>query len=199
APPGRIQRNLLADSLSHEEAAFVFRVPASSFKAGPARVHDAFSSLAMGDCAACEVAQCAHLGVCLRGGAVHPGELLVHAAAPPRGLLSIGLVIDDLIFLEKALASRVGEGLGKGGPSLGRRRLDAALEAYRRALTTAQLLESLVGSWLSVFLLRRRLLASMVHVFSAVRGLGPNDIIRLSPELAAELSSFMLLGSPEKV
>ncbi|CAE7512666.1 unnamed protein product [Symbiodinium sp. KB8] len=61
-------------------------------------------------------------------------------------------------------------------------------------LTTAQLLESLVGSWLSVFLLRRRLLASMVHVFSAVRGLGPNDIIRLSPELAAELSSFMLLG-----
>ena len=241
APPGRIQRNLLADSLSHEEAAFVFRVPASSFKAGPARVHVAFSSLAMGDCAACEVAQCAHLGVCLHG----IGELLVHAAAPPRGLLSIGLVIDDLIFLEKALASRVGGDPGKGVPSLGRRRLDAALDAYRRAplkvsedkvfsdstkasfwgitvhgesgwvrpnperlwplmlitsrvvqlgLATAQLLESLVGSWLSVFLLRRRLLASMVHVFSAVRGLGPNDIIRLSPELAAELSSFMLLG-----
>ena len=245
APPGRIKRNLLADSLSHEEAAFVFRVPASSFKAGPARVHVAFSSLAMGDCAACEVAQCAHLGVCLRGGALHPGELLVHAAAPPKGLLSIGLVIDDLIFLEKALASRVGDGLGKGEPSIGRLRLDAALDAYRRAplkvsedkvfsdstkasfwgitvhgvsgwvrpnperlwplvlitsrvvqlgLTTAQLLESLVGSWLSIFLLRRRLLASMVHVFSAVRGLRPNDIIRLSPELAAELSSFMLLG-----
>ncbi|CAE7260782.1 unnamed protein product [Symbiodinium microadriaticum] len=51
-PPGRIRRNLLADHLSHEEAAFVFRVPVESF----------------------------------------------------RGLLSVGLVIDDLIFLEKALA-----------------------------------------------------------------------------------------------
>ncbi|CAE7267590.1 unnamed protein product [Symbiodinium microadriaticum] len=199
----------------------------------------------MGDCAACEVAQCAHLGVCLRGRAIHPGELLVHAVSPPRGLLSVGLVIDDLIFLEKGLAARQSDSTGGKAPSLGRLRLDAALKAYREAplkvsddkvfcdvtkasfwgitvhgesgwvrpnperlwplvlitsrviqlgLTTAQLLESLVGSWLSVFLLRRRLLASMVHVFSVVRGLGPNDIIRLSPELAAELGSFMLLG-----
>ena len=245
APPGRIRRNLLADDLSHEEAAFVFRVPVESFKSGPARVHVAFSSLAMGDCAACEVAQCAHLGVCLRGRAIHPGELLVHAVAPPRGLLSVGLVIDDLIFLEKAMARGEPGSTKSKAPSLGRLRLDAALKAYREAplkvsddkvfcdatkasfwgitvhgesgwvrpnperlwplvlitsrviqlgLTTAQLLESLVGSWLSVFLLRRRLLASMVHVFSAVRGLGPNDIIRLSPELAAELASFMLIG-----
>ena len=34
----------------------------------------------------------------------------------------------------------------------------------------------------------------MVHVFAAARGLGPNDIIRVSPELAGELASFMLLG-----
>ena len=106
APPGRVKRNLLADSLSHEEAAFVFRKPVASFSSGPSRVHVAFSSLAMGDSSACEIAQCAHLGVCLRGQALHPGELLVHAGAPPRGLLSVGLVIDDLIFLEKSLGSR---------------------------------------------------------------------------------------------
>ena len=34
-PPGRIRRNLLADHLSHEEAAFVFRVPVESFRSGP--------------------------------------------------------------------------------------------------------------------------------------------------------------------
>ncbi|CAE7414981.1 unnamed protein product, partial [Symbiodinium sp. KB8] len=233
---------LLLAGADLKDCFYQFEAPPGSV---PARVHVAFSSLAMGDCAACEVAQCAHLGVCLRGRAVFPGELLVHAVAPPRGLLSVGLVIDDLIFLEKALAADVVDGQVKGGSSLGRQRLQAALEAYREAplkvsedkvfcdstkasfwgvtvhgksgwvrpnperlwplvlitsrvvqlgLVTAQLLESLVGSWLSVFLLRRRLLASMVHVFSAVRGLGPNDIIRLSPELAAELSSFMLLG-----
>ncbi|CAE7158682.1 unnamed protein product, partial [Symbiodinium necroappetens] len=61
-------------------------------------------------------------------------------------------------------------------------------------LCTAQLLESVVGSWLSIFLLRRRLLAAMDHVFAAARGLAPNAIIRLSPELSAELCSFVLLG-----
>eukprot|EP00439_Symbiodinium_sp_Y106_P074686 s1878_g14.t1 len=69
------------------------------------RVYVAFSSLAMGDSGACEYTQCSHLGVCLQGGVLSPGELLVHAAAPPRGLLSVGLVIDDLVCLDQVLTS----------------------------------------------------------------------------------------------
>ena len=34
----------------------------------------------------------------------------------------------------------------------------------------------------------------MVHVFTAVRAWKANDIIRVSPELAGELASFLLLG-----
>ena len=44
-------------------------------------------------------------GFCLQGGVLSPGELLVHAAAPPRGLLSVGLVIDDLVCLDQVLTS----------------------------------------------------------------------------------------------
>ena len=53
-----------------------------------------------------------------------PGELLVQAAEPPRGLLSVGLVIDDLVILEQVAEAR----LCVPGASLeSSRRLEAAL------------------------------------------------------------------------
>ena len=161
----------------------------------------------MGDSSACEFAQCSHLGSLVQGRAVFPGELLVHASAPPRGLLSIGLVIDDLIILQRCLARDLERYRASPGLSEGSQRLRRATDAYDRAslrfspkktfedqsrasfrgvdccgtaglvranpsrywalvlittrvmqlgLATRSLLESLLGSWVSVFILRRR-------------------------------------------
>ena len=85
----------------------------------------------MGDSSACEYAQRSHLGVLLHGRAVFPGKLLVQAAAPPRTLLTAGLVIDDLVLLQRCLlADRPGAGLPA---SLGASQLQAALDAYKAA------------------------------------------------------------------
>lgn len=244
ATPDRVVRNMLADRLSVEQAEFVFRRPMHTHADDKGFVHIAFASLAMGDCGACEYAQCSHLGVCVQGGVVRPGELLVHAASPPRGLLSIGLVIDDLVCLDQVLSSQVAQVCAGDVPGAGSSRLDAALQAYRKAplevsdskvfrnkvqasfwgitvcgasgwlkpnphrlwplilvtlrtvelgLATRHLLESITGCWISVFVLKRRLLAAMDLVFKAAAG-EHNSVIRLSPELRAELSSLALLG-----
>ena len=55
-------------------------------------------------------------------------------------------------------------------------------------LATRALLESLLGSWVAIFMLRRRLLSLVELTFKAVRGGTPQTIIRLSPELKSELS-----------
>ncbi|CAE7770145.1 unnamed protein product, partial [Symbiodinium necroappetens] len=107
ATPERLVRNHLACKLTLSEAAFVFGRPADSFQAPGGFVWCGLSSLAMGDSSACEFAQCSHLGVLAQARVVHAGELLVQAAAPPRGLLSVGLVIDDLIVLQRCLASQL--------------------------------------------------------------------------------------------
>ncbi|CAE7636023.1 unnamed protein product [Symbiodinium sp. CCMP2456] len=245
-PPQRATRNLLACALTTSEAAFVFERPASDFGAPGAVVHCGLSSLAMGDSSACEFAQCSHLGVLLQGRALQVGELMVQAQAPPRGLLSVGLVIDDLIILQRCLAEQLPKFSAKPGTSAGSRRLRAALEAYDLAhlryspektfedktqasfwgvdccgvsglvrpnypsrfwplvlittrviqlgLATRSLLESLVGSWVSVFMVRRRLLSLVNLCFQVLREGSPQAILRLSPELKAELASFVCLG-----
>ncbi|CAE7216755.1 unnamed protein product [Symbiodinium sp. CCMP2456] len=243
--PQRATRNLLACALTASEAAFVFERPASDFGPPGAVVHCGLTSLAMGDSSACEFAQCSHLGVLLQGRALQVGELMVQAQAPPRGLLSVGLVIDDLIILQRCLAEQLPKFSAKPGSSAGSRRLRAALEAYDRAhlryspektfedktqasfwgvdccgvsglvrpnpsrfwplvlittrviqlgLATRSLLESLVGSWVSVFMVRRRLLSLVNLCFQVLREGSPQAILRLSPELKAELASFVCLG-----
>ncbi|CAE7865877.1 unnamed protein product, partial [Symbiodinium sp. KB8] len=99
--PERHVRNHIACKLTPQEAAFVFDRPVDSFCDFGDVVLCGLSSLAMGDSSACEFAQCSHLGVLAQARVVHPGELLVQASAPPRGLLSVGLVIDDLIILQR--------------------------------------------------------------------------------------------------
>ncbi|CAE7214139.1 unnamed protein product, partial [Symbiodinium necroappetens] len=61
-------------------------------------------------------------------------------------------------------------------------------------LATRSLLESLLGSWVSVFILRRRLLCLADLCFQAVRHGEPQTVLRLSPELLSELATFVLLG-----
>ncbi|OLQ14910.1 hypothetical protein AK812_SmicGene905 [Symbiodinium microadriaticum] len=245
APPGRIARNFLTGWLDCGQASFVFRRDMKGECDEQGRVFVAFASLAMGDSGACEYTQCSHLGVCLKGAAIVPGELLVHAAAPPRGLLSVGLVIDDLVYLDRVQTADL-EAIRAGSTRTeGSRRLDAALSAYNAAplevssdkvfrdqvkasfwgatvcgasgwlkpnahrlwplvmitlrtvqlgLATRHLLESLAGCWISVFILKRRLLSAMDLIFKACGAGVPNTIIRLSPALRSELASFVFLG-----
>ena len=245
APPGRTARNFLTGWLDCGQALFVFRRDMKGECDEQGRVFVAFASLAMGDSGACEYTQCSHLGVCLKGAAIVPGELLVHAAAPPRGLLSVGLVIDDLVYLDRVLTADL-EAIRAGSTRTeGSRRLDAALSAYNAAplevssdkvfrdqvkasfwgatvcgasgwlkpnahrlwplvmitlrtvqlgLAARHLLESLAGCWISVFILKRRLLSAMDLIFKACGAGVPNTIIRLSPALRSELASFVFLG-----
>ena len=100
-------RNLIVGDLSPAEAAAVFSKHCSAFLQPNGRVRYGLSSLAMGDSSACNFAQASRLGVLLQAEAVYPGEALIHASPPPRGLLSVGLVIDDLVIIEKVLSSLV--------------------------------------------------------------------------------------------
>ena len=65
--------------------------------------------MAMGDLCAVEFAQSAHLAVLLQCGGFAPHELLRLRSAMPRGPFTAGVVVDDLVLLE-----RVVSGLGKG-------------------------------------------------------------------------------------
>ena len=95
----RTARNTLADELSAHEVEMIFgKRPTSS---GPFYI--GLSSLAMGDLCACEFAQCSHIGLCLQNQVCKVGELLTLKGSVPRGLLQVGLVIDDLVIFEQVL------------------------------------------------------------------------------------------------
>ncbi|CAE7319157.1 unnamed protein product, partial [Symbiodinium sp. CCMP2592] len=246
----RLQRNIIKAALTPAEAAEVFDFDCSSYVGRDGKVRVGLSTLAMGDSSACEFAQGSHLAVLFRHGALAPSELLLPSFPPPRGLLSIGVVIDDLIILERCLDSSVSDPRLPSVPegrseSLGGARLDAAHAAYRSArleanldkgardvstlqfwgslldgkrgllrtapgrlwplafitarvatlgLVTHHLLQSLVGSWTSVFLLRRRCLSTFELCFAALRGTPDTHVLRLSPALIDELWSWVLLG-----
>ena len=128
AGPQRCLRNLLKGSLSPDEAASVFGYDCMHALQPDGSVAVGLSSLAMGDSSACEDAQSAHLGVLLQGRAIFPGELLVYAAPPPRSLLTVGLVMDDLVYLHRACADNFPPDEPSGGD-----RLEAALNSYRAA------------------------------------------------------------------
>ena len=204
----RLERNLLQGALSREEAREVFGQDCSSYADARGRVRVALATLAMGDNGACEYAQGSHVAVLCHHGVLSPEDLLLPSRPPPRGLLSIGVVIDDLVILERLLRSApIDDEHCAGG-----RRLDKAHQAYCKAhlvanpkkgvrvrnvarasfwgvdldgeaglmrpnpqrlwplcvitarvatlgLVSRELLESLVGSWTSVFLVRWRCLA----------------------------------------
>ena len=248
-PQQRLERNLIKGSLSLSEATELFGFDCAPFVSVNDRVHVGLSTLAMGDSSACEFAQGSHLAVLYHHGALHGHELLLPTFPPPRGLLSIGVVIDDLVILERCLDQSLLDPEAAALPqgrdhSLGRVRLRDAHGAYTSAglesnldkgaldvsrsrfwgadldgrrgllrtnparvwplafitarvatlgLVTHKLLQSLVGSWTSVFLLRRRCLSLFELCFAALRGTEPSSVIRLSPNLCDELWSWVLI------
>ena len=68
------------------------------------------------------------------------------------------------------------------------------LYVARSGYAVASLLYMLAGSWVSVFMYRRRLLAVMDLVFLSYRGRAPQDIIALSVPLRTELMILCVLA-----
>ena len=92
------------------------------------------NTLAMGDICACEFAEGSHLGLLLSCGALRKEELLRLRSPPPRGLLSIGVVIDDLVMLERVgKNSSVLQKSSLCESSLADERMQLVLEAYEKA------------------------------------------------------------------
>ena len=120
----RVARNILAGTLTMKEARMVF---GENFSWNEEPIVVALSTLAMGDLLACEFAQSAHLGLCLRYGACSPENLLSFRLPVPRSLAMTGIVIDDLVVLEQISDAllEAGEG-GERSDAL----IDAALHGY---------------------------------------------------------------------
>ena len=120
----RVARNILAGTLTMKEARMVF---GENFSWNEEPIVVALSTLAMGDLLACEFAQSAHLGLCLRYGACSPENLLSFRLPVPRSLAMTGIVIDDLVVLEQISDAllEAGEG-GEQSDAL----IDAALHGY---------------------------------------------------------------------
>ena len=98
----RTLRNALADPLTLEEAKQVFDQDMIGFDEP---VYCGLATLAMGDQNACEFAQCSHLSLMLRSGVLTEDEMLSLQGDIPRGPICVGVIIDDLVLLEKLLMS----------------------------------------------------------------------------------------------
>eukprot|EP00439_Symbiodinium_sp_Y106_P070115 s4869_g12.t1 len=206
------ERTIRSGALDRDELRYVFGNVARKAYVG-------LSTMAMGDCSACEYAQCSHLSV-LRGHDVFTeSQLNTLTGAVPRGLLHIGVIVGDLISLER-INRRAGlitnpskafqnqlkakswgvelDGVrGVARPSS--TRLWPLIAVTARVivlgLATVGLLKGICGSWTSVLLLRRRLLSVMNLIFAAAAGPDPEVVIRLSPELKSELWCLVGLGA----
>lgn len=93
----RVHRNILAGSISIAEARKVF---GPGFNWPEPQVFVALSTLAMGDLLACEFSQSSHLGLLLQHNVCLPSQLICMRCPIPRTTM-VGVVIDDLIVLEK--------------------------------------------------------------------------------------------------
>ena len=236
----RTARNALAGALCREDLRYIF----GDLPGLPSKAFVGLSTLAMGDCSACEYAQASHLGVLKVAGVFGDAELNTLTGPVPRGDVHVGVIIDDLIALERVASSWLA--LPEPKPLTARDvRMNLADAAYSGAnlltnpnkafqnqpsakfwgieldgirglvrparsrlwpliaismrvislgFATVGLLKALCGSWTSIFLVRRRLLAVMDLLFAAAGGSDLDDVIRLSPELKSELWLLICLG-----
>ena len=234
----RCRRNALVGRLEKNELEKIFPGAAVPQEGG----YVALSTMAMGDLCAVEFAQCSHLSLLLQSGMVQAHELLRGQAVMPKSPMMIGLVIDDLVLLEKVNRKCNLE------DTEAKRRMPGILKQYEKVglptnpskefvnstcasfwgaevdgkagivrpnssrlwpltlitmrvcclgVVSISLLESLCGSWISIFLFRRRCLSCMNEIFEVLHGGGysGNDIIRLNKTLADELFALAVLGS----
>ena len=239
----RAARNCLVGTFSTSDMQDIFSQTGVDFQGC---THIGLNTLAMGDLCACEFAQGAHLLLLIRAGVIKLDELIQHRLPYPRGLFGIGVVIDDLVALEKVLTKNIGdESFLSASTAMGR--MTMAQDAYKTAglsanekksffnqseasfwgcevdgkkgtmrpnssrmwplilitlrvaslgLCTCSLLESLAGSWISIFLVRRRLMSCMNLIFCAISACeNSGSVVRLSSKLVDELFCYCLLAS----
>ena len=123
----RCCRNVLQGSLTLDEAKMVF---GKDFENSSGRVTVGLSSLAMGDTCAVEFAQCAHLDLLLQHKVASVKELLSLRGSIPRGLLQVGVMVDDLVILEQVLRSNLSSDAAALERFEGVRRVRKAAAAY---------------------------------------------------------------------
>jgi len=117
----RAARNSLVGKLTSAELKHLFpslEIPREGGYVG-------LSTMAMGDLCAVEFAQSSHLGVVLQCGGIHPCELLRLRSPMPRGPFMGGIVIDDLVLLERVMRSNL------QAASVASLRLEAIKEKYK--------------------------------------------------------------------
>ncbi len=99
----RISRNFLEWKVPTSVVSHMSSFP--SRLRGEKYVYPCLATLAMGDAAACEFAQTSHLSMGLHCGAFDPENLVTIHGRVPRTPFMAGIIIDDLIFLEKVAKS----------------------------------------------------------------------------------------------
>ena len=123
----RASRNILASALTGKEANYVF--DCNSYQP-QAEVLVGLDSLAMGDSLAVEYAQGSHIGVLLQHEIAKTDQLLLLHHALPRGLMHIGVIVDDLVVLQQILEADLKKLKDAGLPTAGAKAAAAAREAY---------------------------------------------------------------------
>ena len=118
----RRKRNVLVGKLQEHELTDIFGGPVHF--TGPGFV--CLSTMAMGDLCACEYAQGSHLSVLFSSGQVSAKELVMMHCPIPREPVMVGVVIDDLVLLEKIVAG------GSNGSSAASRRLQPIKDTYQK-------------------------------------------------------------------
>eukprot|EP00435_Cladocopium_sp_Y103_P017734 s3434_g4.t1 len=126
----RTARNVLSGYLTAEQAVEVF---GEDYVPKYSQIAVGLSTLAMGDCCAVEYAQASHLGLLLQCGAVEIAEILTLHGSIPRGMLQIGIVVDDLVMIEQLLRSEYDKGLDVAEGYQSAERLRRARAGYANA------------------------------------------------------------------
>ena len=126
-PEQRTVRNMLVAPVSAEEASYIFQRP---FDGAQQEIYVGLSSLAMGDCMACEYAQGAHTGVLLQKEIATPDRLISLRQSLPRGMHHVGVIIDDLVIFQQILTSDLEEAAASGTPTWGAQTALKARQAY---------------------------------------------------------------------
>lgn len=121
----RTARNVLADPITKAEASYIFGSISDDY-VEDGLVWVGLSTLAMGDTCSVEYAQCSHLSLCLKSKVAFPEELVMLKTAIPRGLLQVGIIIDDLVVLEQILRAPIDGRQDREGP----KRIERAKKAY---------------------------------------------------------------------
>ena len=235
----RSRRNVLAAKLSADDLQYIFG------RAFPGPGFVGLSTLAMGDNNACEFAQGSHVALVLQCGGASKDELIQMHSPLPRSPYMLGIVIDDLVCLERVLLSSLEPELRP--PTTAAKRLKLIMKQYDKVglptnekksfddavlgsfwgvsldgskgtlrpnqqrlwplvlvtlrviclgVVTVALLRSIIGSFISVLMVRRRFLSGMNLCFDAVSASSSDDeVLRLSGDLKDELFVLICLGS----